>query len=38
VVQMMIEREIPAKAAAANSLDEIAALWQSFPPPRRFQK
>jgi DNA polymerase-1 len=31
VVQMMIERGIPAKAAAANSLDEIAALLQAFP-------
>jgi hypothetical protein len=28
---MMIERGIPAKAAAANSLDVIAALLQSFP-------
>jgi hypothetical protein len=31
VAQMMIERGIPAKAAEANSLDEIAALPQSFP-------
>ena len=31
VVQMMIEQGIPAKAAAADSLDEIAALLQSFP-------
>jgi hypothetical protein len=31
VVQMMIERGIPAKALAAQSLDEIAALLQSFP-------
>jgi hypothetical protein len=31
VVQMMIERGIPAKAAAARSLDQIAALLQSFP-------
>ena len=31
VVQMMIERGIPAKAAAAKSLNEIAALLQSFP-------
>jgi hypothetical protein len=31
VVQIMIEQGIPAKAAAAASLDEIAALLQSFP-------
>jgi hypothetical protein len=31
VVQMMIEQGIPAKALAAASLDEIAALLQSFP-------
>jgi hypothetical protein len=31
VLQMMIEQGIPAKAAAAASLEEIAALLQSFP-------
>jgi 5-hmdU DNA kinase-like protein len=31
VVQMMIEQGIPAKAAAADSLDQIAGLLQSFP-------
>jgi hypothetical protein len=31
VVQMMIEQGIPAKALAVASLDEIAALLQSFP-------
>jgi hypothetical protein len=31
VVQMMIEQEIPAKALAAQSLDQIAALLQSYP-------
>jgi DNA polymerase I len=31
VLQMMIEHEMPAKVAGAVSLDEIAALLQSFP-------
>jgi len=38
VVQMMIEREIPAKAAAANSLDENCRSLAIAPAPRRFQK
>ena len=31
VVQMMLEQGVPAKAGAAKSLDEIAALLQEFP-------